>query len=92
MQIIIKSIVIMFFLAGSIAQADALLIDKVRQDNQQQVERPTRGMSKAAVASQFGEPKDKVAAVGKPPISRWVYDNYIVFFEKDRVLHSVVRR
>lgn len=92
MQTIIKSLVIMFFLAGSFAHADALLIDKVRRDAQQQIERPSRGMSKAAVANRFGEPKDKVAAVGTPPISRWVYDNYIVFFEKDRVLHSVVRR
>lgn len=92
MQTIIKSVMIMFFLAGSLAHADALLVDKVRQDSQQQIERPSRGMSKAAVAHRFGEPRDRIAAVGTPPISRWVYDNYIVFFEKDRVLHSVVRR
>jgi len=92
MQTIIKSIVIMLFLAGPLAHADALLIEKVRQDDQQQLERPARGMNKATVVNRFGEPKDRIAAVGTPPISRWVYDNYIVFFEKDQVLHAVMRR
>lgn len=92
MQTIIKSIVIMLFLAGPLAHADVLLIEKIHQDNQLQVERPMRGMHKAAVVNHFGEPKDRIAAVGTPPISRWVYDNYIVFFEKDQVLHAVMRR
>lgn len=92
MKTITKSVVIALFLFGSLAHADALLINKIQQDAQAQIERPSRGMNKATVASRFGEPKDKVAAVGTPPISQWVYDNYIVFFEKDQVLHSVVRR
>ncbi|WP_348673592.1 hypothetical protein [uncultured Abyssibacter sp.] len=51
---------------------------------------PTRGMSKASVRRQFGEPGRKVAAIGDPPISRWVYDDFVVVFEHQLVLHSVV--
>jgi hypothetical protein len=28
--------------------------------------------------------------VGKPPISRWEYPGFIVYFESDHVIHSVV--
>src|SRR5690625_4253942 len=66
MKTITKSVVIALFLFGSLAHADALLINKIQQDAQTQIERPSRGMSKATVASRFGEPKDKVAAVGTP--------------------------
>ncbi|MBB88370.1 hypothetical protein [Abyssibacter sp.] len=51
---------------------------------------PTRGMSKATVRRQFGEPSRRVAAIGDPPISRWVYDDFVVVFEHQFVLHSVV--
>lgn len=51
---------------------------------------PTRGMSKAAVQRKFGAPNSKVAAIGEPPISRWVYDDYTVVFEYNKVLHAVV--
>ena len=32
------------------------------------------------------------AAVGEPPISRWVYADFVVFFEYDRVIHAVIKR
>ena len=53
---------------------------------------PTRGMTAASVESKFGTPDAKVAAVGDPPISRWEYSNFVVFFEYDRVIHAVVKR
>jgi len=53
-------------------------------------ETPTRGMSKAQVEQKFGAPSERVAAVGKPPISSWVYPGFIVYFEYDLVLHAVV--
>lgn len=51
---------------------------------------PTRGMSMSAVRNAFGPPRQEHAAVGEPPITRWDYDGYSVFFEHDKVLHSVV--
>jgi hypothetical protein len=54
------------------------------------VVRPTRGMSMNAVSHYYGEPAKKSAAVGEPPISRWTYPHFIVFFEDSTVIHSVV--
>ena len=50
---------------------------------------PTRGMTMAEVTARFGEPTAKSAAVGKPPITRWEYPGYTVFFEYDHVVHAV---
>lgn len=51
---------------------------------------PTRGMNKENVRNVFGEPEREHAPVGDPPITRWDYAEYSVFFEYDTVLHSVV--
>jgi hypothetical protein len=51
---------------------------------------PARGMTMAQVASKFGDPVTKVPAVGKPPISRWEYSGFVVYFERDHVIHAVV--
>ncbi len=51
---------------------------------------PARGMTMAQVASKFGDPLTKVAAVGAPPISRWEYSGFVVYFERDHVIHAVV--
>ena len=53
---------------------------------------PSRGMNKAAVKSEFGNPLQMNPAVGKPPISSWSYENYTVYFEHEWVLHSVLNR
>jgi|GEM_PF-487458 len=50
---------------------------------------PHRGMTKVQVNSQFGEPETKTSAVGQPPISRWHYSNYSVYFEYNHVIQSV---
>ncbi len=52
---------------------------------------PSRGQSQVAVLRQHGEPKQRHATVGDPPITRWDYDDFSVVFEGDYVLHSVVR-
>ena len=51
---------------------------------------PARGMTMTQVASKFGAPVTKVPAVGNPPISRWDYPGFVVYFERDHVIHSVV--
>lgn len=56
----------------------------------QNVERPKTGLSMNQVDSKFGSPNQKMAAVGEPPISRWVYEQYTVYFEGDHVIHSVL--
>jgi hypothetical protein len=54
--------------------------------------KPTRGMTEASVASTYGQPNSKRPAVGDPPISRWEYNEFVVFFEYDKVIHAVSRR
>lgn len=52
---------------------------------------PKKGASKAQVKSQFGEPLKENPAKGQPPISNWEYAEFIVYFEYDHVIHSVVK-
>jgi hypothetical protein len=48
-------------------------------------------MDMANVEHIFGTPLEKQDAVGKPPITRWVYSDYIVYFEYNKVLHTVMK-
>lgn len=52
---------------------------------------PSRGMSEDKVKNELGNPSEIKAAVGKPPISQWVYDDRIVYFEFAKVLHVVAK-
>lgn len=54
--------------------------------------RPASGMTQASVEATFGAPTSKIAPVGDPPIARWEYPDFVVFFEYDRVIHAVRRR
>lgn len=50
---------------------------------------PTRGMSMQQVEARFGAPTAKSNPVGKPPITRWDYAGFVVYFEYDHVVHTV---
>jgi hypothetical protein len=53
---------------------------------------PGRGLSMGQVEARFGAPAERYPAVGQPPITRWVYPSFVVFFEYDHVVHTVSRR
>lgn len=53
-------------------------------------DRPERGMHMRALESRYGAPTTRYEAVGKPPITRWDYPTFIVYFEGDRVIHAVL--
>lgn len=55
------------------------------------VQTPARGMTMSKVESAFGAPAQRAAAVGKPPISRWDYPGFVVYFENEHVIHAVVK-
>jgi hypothetical protein len=81
-------------LAVTTAQAEVISIADPRYDvpnSSQGIMRPTQGMSMSQVEQKFGAPDSKRAAVGDPPISRWQYTDFEVFFEYDKVIHSVVK-
>ncbi len=77
---------------SGVSVADTLLLDGIQTDNQMVSERPVRGMSMDSVEQQFGSPTAKHSPVGDPPISRWEYNGFVVYFEYDRVLHAVMRQ
>lgn len=76
--------------AGAVASAETIAVDNGIAVKQSDVATPTRGMTMDQVQSKFGAPSSKVPAVGKPPISRWQYPGFVVYFEADHVIHSVV--
>lgn len=70
--------------------ADVLLIEEVRQAERMNL--PGNGIDKNDVQSRFGEPVKKHTAVGDPPITRWDYDRWSVYFEYDLVLYTVLHQ
>lgn len=76
---------------SNISVAESVAIPAGQQGaSKQNIERPVRGSSKEQVSSQFGAPSDRVNAVGQPPISRWVYTDFTVYFDGEYVIHSVI--
>jgi hypothetical protein len=71
------------------AVAETLVVNDQVQMRDSAVERPHRGATMQAVEQQFGRPTERHATVGQPPITRWDYPHFSVFFEKDRVIHAV---
>lgn len=72
------------------AAAETLVIDGKVQVEPSSVPRPVRGASMKSVQQRFGEPVTRHATVGKPPITRWDYPKFSVFFEYDHVIDAVV--
>jgi hypothetical protein len=80
--------------AGS-ALADTVVVNDQVQVRASQIERPKRGITMSEVEKHFGAPVTRHPTVGggsphHPPITRWDYNGFSVFFEGDRVIHSVV--
>lgn len=51
---------------------------------------PQRGESQRSVLERFGLADEEHAAVGQPPITRWDYREFSVYFEYDHVVNSVL--
>ncbi len=75
--------------------ADVLLMDSIHEspvNSGEGIPRPTRGMNMDQVKRQYGEPSVAHPWIGDPPITRWDYPEYSVFFEYRNVLTSVVHK
>lgn len=83
---------LIILLAAPAVQADRLLIDTVQETWQASPDAPRTGQTMDQVKARHGDPQQTVAPVGEPPITRWVYNDYTVYFEHDRVLHAVMQR
>ena len=51
--------------------------------------RPHRGMTMKQVEQRYGTPLKKMEPIGKPPITRWFYKDFTVYFETKYVIHAV---
>ena len=75
--------------------ADTLLIERVQAAAS--VSLPQRGASMSQVEARFGAPERKLAAVGggsgrTPPITRWQYPAFSVYFENSHVVDAVLNK
>jgi len=76
-------------------QADTLLMEQIQKEPANAYEgipRPRRGMTMQRVEEVFGRPKKATQPVGRPPIVRWTYPTFVVFFERDVAIDVVVPR
>ena len=77
-------------LAAPLASADIIKIPVGQQQSAgTSIQLPHRGETSSAVKALYGEPAKWNQAVGEPPISRWEYPRFAVYFESDRVIHAV---
>jgi hypothetical protein len=74
--------------AASSASADELTTPPAPTASEQ-ANRPARGMSMEKVEATFGAPTNRAPAVGEPPITRWEYPGFVVYFEHQYVIHTV---
>ena len=74
----------------ALAAGDVLQIP-LSQQGDSKLPRPGKGMSKAEVEKLFGTPAQVQGPVGQPPITRWHYPEYVVTFEYDHVVHTVLK-
>ena len=70
-------------------QADTIRIP-VGQQGVSDIPMPKRGESKTQVLERFSLADEEHPAVGQPPITRWDYRTFSVYFEGNRVINSVV--
>jgi len=84
------SLLILLLFGTAPAFADVLLVDSIQ--SAPRIQTPQNGFTMSQIRQQYGNPVSEFPAVGDPPITRWDYDGFSVFFEYDLVLHSVVHR
>ncbi|MCG7199383.1 hypothetical protein MD273_06565 [Marinobacter pelagius] len=83
--------------ALSFAPASGVLADELRTPVGSQADRnqgnyPKAGLSQTSVREKWGNPMDVRGPVGEPPITQWHYQDFVVYFENDLVLHTVLKR
>ncbi|MBL4827496.1 MAG: hypothetical protein JKY66_07255 [Spongiibacteraceae bacterium] len=72
--------------------ADTIIIPVARQGQDlAHIERPQKGNKQHQVIKKFGDPLHTSGPKGEPPIERWDYANFSVYFENGHVIHSVLK-
>ncbi|MEH6556674.1 MAG: hypothetical protein V7459_05570 [Oceanicoccus sp.] len=75
-----------------VSRAETILLPIASQgDYLGDMAKPAKGQKQQQISSQFGEPMDISGPSGEPPITRWDYRDFSVYFEGDVVIHSVLK-
>jgi len=92
-KLVAKTMVVLALTLGGVAgHTTTLLLDGIDSDAQTASDRPKSGTTMANVEKTYGMPAQRHEAVGQPPITRWDYPTFSVYFENDRVIHAVAKR
>lgn len=75
---------------SGLAAAETIVVNDQVQVRESSVDRPKRGSTMSEVEKHFGAPVERHPTVGQPPITRWDYKDFSVFFERDRVIDAVI--
>ena len=86
----IGALALLALLTGAAVRAETVYVDGHLELVGSDIARPHRGMSMSSVEARFGAPARRYPAVGQPPITRWDYPQFSVFFEYKYVIHAVV--
>lgn len=89
MKKVITSLVFILVSLSTVAFADTVSLP-VGQQSHQAITTPEKGKSMEQVEADFGVPLEKSAPIGEPPITKWHYQKFTVYFEADIVIHSVI--
>lgn len=88
----VVSVAVLGTLPIAATTADEVRVPVMSQaDRSSQVKMPRSGQSRSSVRSQFGDPRETRGPVGDPPITQWHYDDFVVYFEYDHVIHTVLK-
>jgi hypothetical protein len=72
-----------------VANADTLIVEGLDNSKTTVSDRPNRGVTMENVEATFGQPESRQSPIGDPPITRWEYSNFVVYFEFQNVVHAV---
>jgi len=92
---ILVTIFALLFLTNTTTYADKLLVEGIINEPPNSLEgipRPRTGMSAERVKEIFGKPQKKSEPVGRPPISRWHYEKFVVVYEGNTVINTVIKK
>lgn len=90
-QIARRCTIVLLALCPNLALSETIKVPVGQQGQSQQINKPALGMTMESVKTQFGRPVTQSPARGEPPITRWEYNNFVVYFESDVVIHSVTK-
>jgi hypothetical protein len=95
MQIRILAALLCGCAVAGTAFAETVVVNDQVQVREARSDVPKRGLTMDDVEKHFGAPVTRHPTVGgssaqQPPITRWDYNGFSVFFEHEHVIHSVV--